>query len=361
MLSRGSECFPCSPTLVADLVRPKMSMKGGDQYVTNPHVLRRELLQRQKQRRLSEKTLAYDARRNVINQFAPDKVRNFAGLEVANSMTKFEIDRPSLMHGQTNKRDPFNTIVQTEVNPMDTVLRPGPTDYSPKYKTLQVKHEHLLHSSFSSKSPQNAPHIRPHSNDTIIAAPTVTTRGLPLRSKKGAKIGSTRRDTSMIQRHRLHIFNEEADKKSSERKARLKKKVIQAPPKRQFVDPMLFGPGREQRYPADVIRGQTTTLGPGYYEPKVHPKSVKVSNPNKKSMAFLKTGRRSGPQDWMLNYIPKKDPFFESQKDPFEPPCTFGHILLIWVFGGAADQQAIRWFFWLTHDIFLHCCTMLHG
>ena len=72
------------------------------------------------------------------------------------------------------------------------------------------------------------------------------------------------------------------------------------------------------RYPADVIRGQTTRLGPGFYEPKVHPLNCAVvKDSHKNSMAFLKTGRRSGPPDWTLNYIPKKDPFVERLKDRF--------------------------------------------
>jgi hypothetical protein len=69
-----------------------------------------------------------------------------------------------------------------------------------------------------------------------------------------------------------------------------------------------------------VIREQTTRLGPGFYEPSVHPLNCAVKNPTKKSMAFLKTGRRAGPLEWTLNYVPKKDPLVEVKKNPYAMP-----------------------------------------
>jgi len=291
-------------------------MKGGEQYVTNAHVLRRELVAKQKQRRLQENALKYTARRKVIDEFSPDKVRNFAALDIANKHTKFEIDRPSIMQGQMNKRDPFGTIVHTEVNPMDVPYRPGPAEYSPKHPSVGVKDAHRQHGSFSSKSPQLSKIRKAHTNDTIIAAPTTTRNGQPLRRRQSARIGSAKRDTSMVQYHLLHQYDEEKAKKTQARRERLKKKEI-IQPKAQFVEPGLLGPVREERYPANIIRSQTTVLGPGFYEPKVHPKKLTVKEPHKKSMAFLKTGRRSGPSDWTLNYVPKKDPFHEAKKDIF--------------------------------------------
>ena len=238
-------------------------MTGGQQYRTNSHVLRRELEEKRKQRQLTEGVLRYQARRNVIDEFAPDKVRNFAALEIANKHTKFEIDRPSIMQGQINKRDPFGTIVHTNVNPMDVRRRPGPADYSPQHHTnVRVKDPHLRHGSFSSGSPQMARVRRPHRNDTIIAAPSVTHDGTPLRQPRAARIGSSKRDTSMVQYHVMHERDVEKEQKAMARKEKFRRKVI-AQPKKQFVDPHLFGAVREERYPAFVVRAQTTRLGPG--------------------------------------------------------------------------------------------------
>lgn len=210
--------------------------------------MRRELDARRKQRRHAETALRYTARRNVIDEFAPDKVRNFGDLDISTKHTKFEIERPSIMQGQINKRDPFGTIVHTEVNPMDVKVRPGPHDYSPVHSGMvRVKNPHLEHSSFASRSPQRSKIVRPHTNDNIIAAPAVTANGTPLRQRQAARIGSSKRDTSMVHYHLIHHFDEEKAKKTEARKARLQKKVI-APPKKQFVDPGLFGPVREQRY-----------------------------------------------------------------------------------------------------------------
>jgi hypothetical protein len=222
-------------------------MTGGQTYQTNSHVLRREIEEQRKQRKLAEGTMNYTARRNVINEFAPDKVRNFAALEIANKHTKFEIERPSLMQGQINRRDPFNTIVHTHVNPMHVKDQPGPQDYQPQHRgVMSVKDPHLQHSSFASKSPQQLRLQRSHTNDTIFAAPAVTHDGVPLRKQQAVLFGETKRDTSMVQYHRLDEFDDEMHKITQARKQRLQKKVIPEP-KKQFVDPGLFGPIKDER------------------------------------------------------------------------------------------------------------------
>jgi hypothetical protein len=298
----------------------QMSLPGKQYSIKNAHVLRRESLARQKQRHHNELSESYNARRVAISKTSPEKIRNFATTNVAENLSKWEMKRRSAVEGIVNKRDPFNTVMHTEVNPMESITRPGPGRYSPIRPGVQVKDPRTQHSAFASKSSQRVEYKRPHANDNIIAAPTITHCGLPTRSTKGALIGREKRDMSMVDRHRLFVHDKLAEKRSKERQERLHKKKTEIPHKPCFIDPTLFGHGREQRYPADIIRGQTTRLGPGYYEPKVHPLNTHVKNPERNSMAFLKTGRRSGPSDWLLNNIPRKDPFFECKKNPFASP-----------------------------------------
>lgn len=80
-----------------------------------------------------------------------------------------------------------------------------------------------------------------------------------------------------------------------------------------------------------------------------------MKDPHKKSMAFLKTERRSSPLEWTLNYIPRKDAFVEAKKDIFAPPgvCVVACCVLWCVVAHGVCVCVVSWFV-------VHCVTELY-